>query len=131
MSGIKNPVVPVGSTVLITGVNGLIGSHVTNQVLKAGYRVRGTVRDTQKANWAKVLFDKLYGEGMFELVEIKDLTAEGAFDKALEGTIYFNPLLLPFCMIANTPCGSQASMALCIPLLMSHSAPIQIRWSHP
>jgi nucleoside-diphosphate-sugar epimerase len=85
MAGVQNPALPAGSTVLVTGVNGLIGSHVADQLLKAGYRVRGTVRNVQKTKWAQNLFDKLYGGGKFELVEIKDLTADGVFDEALKG----------------------------------------------
>jgi uncharacterized protein YbjT (DUF2867 family) len=92
MTGIQNSALPAGSIVLVTGINGLIGSHVANQLLKAGYRVRGTVRDAQKTQWAQALFDKLYGEGKFGMVEIKDLTVEGAFDEALKGEIYPQPL---------------------------------------
>jgi nucleoside-diphosphate-sugar epimerase len=82
---IKNPALPPGSLVLITGVNGYIGSHVVNQTLLAGFRVRGTVRDVKKNAWLQDLFDKTYGKGKFELVEIKDFTAEGIFDKVLKG----------------------------------------------
>jgi uncharacterized protein YbjT (DUF2867 family) len=96
MTGVKNPALLIGSTILVTGVNGFIGSHVADQLLKAGYRVRGTVRDIKKANWAQVLFGESYGDGKFELVEIKDLETEGAFDKALEGSTYLmSSLSLP------------------------------------
>jgi nucleoside-diphosphate-sugar epimerase len=47
------PAIPKGSTVLVTGVNGYIGSHVADQLLLAGYRVRGTTREASKA--AKLL----------------------------------------------------------------------------
>jgi nucleoside-diphosphate-sugar epimerase len=40
-----------GSTVLVTGVNGYIASHIAVQLIKAGYRVRGSVRSREKAQW--------------------------------------------------------------------------------
>ncbi|KAL1853933.1 hypothetical protein Daus18300_011675 [Diaporthe australafricana] len=78
--------VPKGSTVLVTGVNGLLGSHTADQFLEHGYKVRGTVRDTEKNAWIQALFDKKYGKGSFELFKVADLTAEGAFDEAVKGT---------------------------------------------
>ncbi|KAH8746065.1 hypothetical protein F5883DRAFT_721671 [Diaporthe sp. PMI_573] len=54
--------------------------------LEHGYKVRGTVRDTEKNAWLQVVFDKKYGKGSFELFKIPDLTAEGAFDEAVKGT---------------------------------------------
>jgi hypothetical protein len=78
--------------VLVTGVNGFIGSHVTDQFLQYGYKVRGTVRDTVKNAWLSTYFDKNYGPGTFELVSVPDMTAEGAYDEVIKGTI---PSLVP------------------------------------
>ncbi|EEU37848.1 uncharacterized protein NECHADRAFT_54734 [Fusarium vanettenii 77-13-4] len=86
MAPLDNPAVPKGSTVLITGANGLLGSHIADQFLEYGYKVRGTVRDTEKNAWLQALFDKKYGKGNFELFKVADLTAEGAFDEAVKGT---------------------------------------------
>ncbi|KAF2428314.1 aldehyde reductase [Tothia fuscella] len=83
MTTTKNPALPPGSLVLITGVNGFIGSHVADQTLRAGYKVRGTVRDVVKNKWVQDLFGEAYGKGNFELVEIKDFTAEGVYDEVL------------------------------------------------
>jgi nucleoside-diphosphate-sugar epimerase len=85
MSLIKDPVLPKGALILVTGANGFIASHVIDHLLAAGYRVRGTVRDAQKNKWLQGFYDERYGQGKFELVEIKDYGAEGAFDAALEG----------------------------------------------
>ncbi|KAF2138215.1 uncharacterized protein K452DRAFT_290798 [Aplosporella prunicola CBS 121167] len=82
MATIQNPAIPKGSTVLVTGVNGFIGSHVADQFLQLGYKVRGAVRDVQKNAWMKELFTKNYGEGQFELVAVPDITSEGAFEAA-------------------------------------------------
>ncbi|KAM6536195.1 hypothetical protein FALCPG4_002209 [Fusarium falciforme] len=86
MAPLDNPAVPKGSTVLVTGANGLLGSHIVDQFLEYGYKVRGTVRDTEKNAWLQALFDKKYGKGSFELFKVADLTAEGAFDEAVKGT---------------------------------------------
>lgn len=85
MAPLDNPAVPKGSTVLVTGANGLLGSHIADQFLEHGYKVRGTVRDTEKNAWLQALFDKKYGKGSFELFKVADLTSEGAFDEAVKG----------------------------------------------
>ena len=54
--------IPPDSLILVTGANSLIGSHVADQLLLAGYRVRGTARSMSKAAWLKELFDGKYGE---------------------------------------------------------------------
>ena len=83
----KPPVIPPGSTVLITGVNGFIGSHIADQLLQAGYLVRGTSRDTAKTVWITELFDKKYGKGKFEVFIVEDMAESGAFDEACKGMI--------------------------------------------
>lgn len=86
--GIKNPAVPYGSLIVVTGCSGFIGSHVADQVLAAGYKVRGTSRDSQKNKWLSDYFDDKHGKGKFELVSIPDLTKDSAFDEAVKGTSY-------------------------------------------
>lgn len=81
----KSPVIPIGSLVLVTGINGYIGSHVADQLLQSGYRVRGTVRSDSKGEWVKELFDKKYGEGKVEIVIVANMSQPGAFDSACEG----------------------------------------------
>jgi nucleoside-diphosphate-sugar epimerase len=74
-----------GSKILVTGVNGLVASHVADQALKAGYKVVGTVRDAKKAQWMKDRFDKEYGVGSFEIATVLDIAADNAFDEAVKG----------------------------------------------
>lgn len=74
-----------GSTVLVTGANGFIASHIVDQLLQAGYHVRGTVRSKSKADWMYDRFDKQYGSGKFTAVEVPDMVADGAFDEAVKG----------------------------------------------
>ncbi|KAL8854121.1 MAG: hypothetical protein Q9221_001043 [Calogaya cf. arnoldii] len=81
----KAPAIPVGSTVLVTGISGYIGSHVADQLLQAGYRVRGTVRDETKGKWVRELFAGKYGEDQIETVIVADMAQPGAFDEACKG----------------------------------------------
>ncbi|KAG7410047.1 Aldehyde reductase 2 [Fusarium oxysporum f. sp. rapae] len=85
MAPLDNPAIPKGSLVLVTGVNGLLGSHVAKQFLEYGYKVRGTVRDVEKNAWLTAAFDKQYGQGNFELVAVADLTDEKAVTEAAKG----------------------------------------------
>ncbi|CAG8070524.1 unnamed protein product [Penicillium salamii] len=75
--------IPQGSKVLVTGSNGFIGSHTVDQLLKAGYLVRGTVR--QAKPWLNELFDQKYGKGKFETFVLPDLTSDLECEKAVEG----------------------------------------------
>jgi nucleoside-diphosphate-sugar epimerase len=78
--------VPKGSWVLVTGVNGWVGSHVAQQFLERGYKVRGTVRDTVKSSWLVDSLFKSHAEhGDFELVQVTDMAEEHAFDAAVKG----------------------------------------------
>lgn len=79
------PVIPAGETILVTGANGYIATHVADQLLAAGYRVRGTVRSPEKSKWLEELFEKSYGPGKFELVQVANIIEEGAFENAAEG----------------------------------------------
>jgi nucleoside-diphosphate-sugar epimerase len=81
----SNPVIPAGSLILITGANGLISSHCVDQALAAGYKVRGSVRDVNRCSWMNGFFEKRYGPGLFELVEISDVFKDGYLDDAVKG----------------------------------------------
>ncbi len=78
-----------GSLVVVTGVNGNIASHIADQLIKAGYRVRGTVRSKARGAWVVDHFDKKYGPGKIELAEVPDMSAEGAFNDAVVGASGF------------------------------------------
>lgn len=73
------------ATVLVTGSGGCIGSAVTWQLLKQGFRVRGTTRTALKLHLLKEKADKEFGAGKFEIVEIADLSVKGALNDALKG----------------------------------------------
>lgn len=71
-------------TVLVTGINGYIASITGLYLLQKGYRLRGTSRSKSSS---EPLLSGPYKEfaSFVELIEIKDITTPGAFDKAVEG----------------------------------------------
>ncbi|KAI1472589.1 NAD(P)-binding protein [Daldinia caldariorum] len=81
----SNPTIPRGSTVLVTGANGLIASHAVDRLLEAGYHVRGTVRNPSKCAWMAPLFSRRHPSARFELVQVSDFGAPGAWDAAVKG----------------------------------------------
>lgn len=70
---------------LVTGVNGYIGSHVADQLLEAGYRVRGTTRALEKVKALGAFWQEKFGPNKVEFVVVSDMAAEGAFDDAVKG----------------------------------------------
>ena len=85
-----------GDLVLVTGASGFIATHVTQQLLQAGYKVRGTVRDMNNKTKIEPLH-KLYPEAEFplELVEA-DLMKPESWSKAVEGCKYIMHVASPF-----------------------------------
>ncbi|KAI0358996.1 NAD-P-binding protein [Trametes cingulata] len=67
--------------ILVTGINGFLGSHTVDQLVKAGYRVRGTVRSS-KVDFVRES-NAIYGSDV-EVIGIDDL-AFGDFTDALKG----------------------------------------------
>ncbi|KAL7282464.1 hypothetical protein ACG7TL_003935 [Trametes sanguinea] len=66
---------------LVTGINGFLGAHIVDQLVKAGYRVRGTVRSAKLE--AVRQSNNIYGTDV-EVIVIDDL-AYGDFTDALRG----------------------------------------------
>jgi nucleoside-diphosphate-sugar epimerase len=81
MSNIK----PNAKVLLVTGINGYIGVVLGSHILASGYSLRGT---TRSASSSKSLLDGPYAQyrDRVEIVEVPDITAEGAFDEAVKGT---------------------------------------------
>jgi nucleoside-diphosphate-sugar epimerase len=85
-----------GAIIFVTGVNGIIGSHIANQLLKRRYNLRGAVRNANKHKYLTEYFDNKYKEAKFELVDIPDMTVEGCYDHVVDGTYNSDSLLIPF-----------------------------------
>ncbi|KAI3572614.1 hypothetical protein IWW34DRAFT_708086 [Fusarium oxysporum f. sp. albedinis] len=78
--------IPKASLVLVTGATGYLASQVIKQFLERGYKVRGTVRDLQKASWLVNDVFKTYADrGDLELVLVPDMATPHAFDNAVKG----------------------------------------------
>ncbi|POY72851.1 hypothetical protein BMF94_4106 [Rhodotorula taiwanensis] len=96
------PVIEKGSLVLISGPSGYLGAHCAEELLKHGFRVRGTVRSQDKGEYLVDLFEK-YGRDKFEYVIVEDVEAPGAFDKAIKGVDAFLHTASPFHFNAPDP----------------------------
>jgi nucleoside-diphosphate-sugar epimerase len=90
-----NLAIPKGSLIVVSGANGYIASNVVEQLLLAGYKVRGTVRSISRASWLQTLLDEKYGSGSFSLFEVPDMAAPGAFDEAVKGAAGFAHVATP------------------------------------
>ncbi|WVQ74927.1 hypothetical protein IAR50_004535 [Cryptococcus sp. DSM 104548] len=75
------PPITKGDLVLVTGASGFVAAHITDQLLRSGYRVRGTVRSAAKGEYLA----KLFAGQPFEYVIIEDLEQDGALDEAVKG----------------------------------------------
>ena len=80
--------------VLITGINGFIGSHTAAAFLQAGWAVRGTVRNPASADVARLkqaLEPSLARPDQLDLCPVPDITRSGAFDDAAKGLSRLSP----------------------------------------
>ncbi|KAL4941756.1 hypothetical protein BDV06DRAFT_235888 [Aspergillus oleicola] len=81
---IKSPAIPLNSIVVVLGANGYIAQETCHKLLEAGYRVRGAVRDITRNTWVHELFNSRF-PGKFELIQVVDFGAVGAFEEAFRG----------------------------------------------
>jgi nucleoside-diphosphate-sugar epimerase len=84
-----------GELVLITGGTGFIGFAVVLEALKAGYRVRISVRRASQAEELKSHHLIVPFATKLEFVVVPDVTVSGAFDNFLEGVSYIEHIASP------------------------------------
>ena len=77
----ENLALPKGSLILVTGASGFIGAHVVNEALQAGYKVRGTSRSEEKAEYTKKIFKQ---NPNYSTAIVTDVQREGIFDDAVK-----------------------------------------------
>ncbi|KAH1346456.1 hypothetical protein KXV68_008780 [Aspergillus fumigatus] len=85
MGSLAPTIVPPGGLVLVTGVNGFLASHIALNLLERGYKVRGTVRSQEKADWITEAIAKRYPDASFETALVPNISAPGAFNEAIRG----------------------------------------------
>ncbi|GAA6018335.1 hypothetical protein JCM10207_000809 [Rhodosporidiobolus poonsookiae] len=76
------PAITTDSLVLVTGASGYLGAHVAQQALERGFRVRGTVRSTEKGDFLTKLFKD---DPKWSYAIVEDIQQEGAFNEAVKG----------------------------------------------
>ncbi|TFK86171.1 NAD(P)-binding protein [Polyporus arcularius HHB13444] len=88
-------------TVLVTGANGFIAVWVLQELLEHGFAVRGTVRSEDKATYLRDQFATYSAK--LEVIVVNNMTEEGAFDNAAEGTDAILHLASPVALDSEDP----------------------------
>jgi dihydroflavonol-4-reductase len=91
-----------GSPVLVTGASGFIASHIVQQLLEGGYRVRGTVRDPVKTRAEGHLTGLPGARERLELATA-DLLTPDAFDDAVRECEYVIHTASPYAIDVADP----------------------------
>lgn len=89
-------------SVLVTGVSGFIGAEVAKQLLQAGYRVRGTTRDVNKAVQDAHLTSLDGAQERLELVEANLLDPE-SITEAMTGCAIVLHVASPYALDVEDP----------------------------
>jgi len=77
-----------GSLIVIVGITGWIASYTGLFALKAGYRVRGTVRSMSKAEELRAAYEKEGADvSKLEFVTLDDLMSESQYEAAFAGAV--------------------------------------------
>lgn len=82
--------------VLLTGISGFLGGHVALGLLNAGYIVRGSVRNLDKADAVRATLKRAGADvSRLEFVAL-DLLSDKGWDEAMEGVRYLQHTASPF-----------------------------------
>jgi nucleoside-diphosphate-sugar epimerase len=83
-----------GESVLVTGGSGFIGSHCILDLLRAGYRVRTTVRSPEREATVRELLGAESADGLSFVTA--DLTADAGWEDAVSGCDFVLHVASPF-----------------------------------
>jgi dihydroflavonol-4-reductase len=82
--------------VLLTGISGFLGGHVALELLRQGYRVRGSVRDLDKADKVRATLGRHGADlGRLDFVAL-DLNSDAGWAEAMPGVRYLQHTASPF-----------------------------------
>jgi nucleoside-diphosphate-sugar epimerase len=82
--------------VLLTGISGFLGSHIALQLLKAGYRVRGSLRNLNRSEEVRQTLQQ-HGANVENLEFVAlDLLNDAGWQEAMEGVRYVQHVASPF-----------------------------------
>ncbi|KAA8915060.1 putative cinnamoyl-CoA reductase [Sphaerosporella brunnea] len=95
----ERPGLKKGDWVLLTGASGFVAGHILNELLEAGYKVKCTVRDSQKFDTIRNL-RPLYRNAL-DYAIVPDVASEGAFNEAVQGVKAVVHTASPFIMVDN------------------------------
>jgi len=101
-----------GDLILVTGASGFVAKHTILQALKAGYRVRGTVRDEQEADivGAAVLSHSPgTTSSCFSLVRA-DLTSDTGWQDAVKDCTFVLHIAAPYPNMDHPPDGGREAL---------------------
>jgi dihydroflavonol-4-reductase len=87
-------------SVLLTGISGYIGLHCAAEALRAGYRVRGTVRNASKQQQVRDTLTAAEVDTTHLEFAVTDLTQDDGWNAAAEGCTFVLHVASPF-TIAN------------------------------
>lgn len=74
--------IPKGSLILVTGASGYIASHVVNEALEAGFKVRGTARSEEKCETTRKTYKN---NPNYSTAVVAHFSDPGVFDEAVQG----------------------------------------------
>jgi len=130
--------------VLVTGISGFLGGHVALQLLAAGYTVRGSVRDLNKAQKVRDILAR-HGADVSRLEFVAlDLLADQGWPEAMEGIRYLQHVASPFVIsmprdkadlirpaVEGTQRALQAAFASGVERVVLTSSMAAIMYGHP